>query len=207
MANIRRMFRKKKRNYRRRFMKRKRPIGSSPGAIRFFKLRRVYDLQLPAGGNNLNSYIDNNPNTAQDWSNVAGLFEMYRVAGIKLTFVPAANVNNVPVPLPVNNTRFRPVYIALDTNDQLPTVNINNIIQYENLKIRNTYSMWSVYYKMKRRLPFAGTAAMSTSGYTSCQSPIATQGIIALFEGQQSQVVTDLGKMIVTMYICARNRH
>ena len=206
MARYRkRVVRRKKRFVRRHT--RKRPVGSSPGAIRFFKLRRAYDVLLPSGGSNLNSYIDNNPNTAQDWANVAGLFEMYRVAGIKITFVPSGNVNPIPVNTPVNNSRFRPCYLVLDTNDQLPTVTVNNIVQYENLKIRNTYSMWSVYYKMKRRLPFATTAAMSTSGYTSCQSPVATQGIIALFEGQQSTNQTDLGKMIVTMYVCARNRH
>lgn len=206
MAKYRKRLYRRKRRFNRRYT-RKRPVGSSPGAIRFFKLRRAYDILLPAGGQNLNSYIDNNPNQAQDWANVAGLFEMYRVAGIKLTFVPSGNVNSIPVNVPVNNSRFRPVYLALDTNDQLPSVTVNSIVQYENLKIKNTFSMWSVYYKMKRRLPFSTTAAMSTSGYTSCQAPVATQGIIALFEGQQSQSQTDLGKMIVTMYVCARNRH
>ena len=74
-------------------------------AKRFFKLRRVVGVTHTANQPIYLSFNDN-PSLSQDWVSISALFQMYRVNGLKLTFIPAQNTRDLLAP---NTTSFQPV--------------------------------------------------------------------------------------------------
>lgn len=190
----------------RRFLKfrRARPIGSGDAGKRFFKLRRSDDVTI---GTDANSSVvrQDNPNTAQDWSNVAALFDFYRCCAIKLHFIPAANVNEFPAG--AAGPRFSPAYVFHDANSISSIIGVNNVIQYENLVVKNLWLPWKKYYKMTRNIPTSGTNAISSKGYVPTASPIPTQSVQIYIPTIGTQSSGVLGQLITTYYVVARNRN
>jgi hypothetical protein len=75
-----------------------------------------------------------------------------------------------------------PVYIWFDTNTILSTTpSVNEIIQYENLKIKSLVRRWTYYTKFRRNIPIntSLTTQVSTGarGYLATSSPVTTQTV------------------------------
>jgi len=196
----RRPVRRFRRTFRRRFRAR-RANGMGPYAKRFFKLRRVVPIISVANGNKFDTFNDN-PSLYQDWVPVSELFQMYRVNGIKLTWVPAFNVNQ----LVNSNTTFSPQYLFHDSNISVTAApSENDVMQYENLKIRPLNRMHSTYFKFSRRINATAPGTLSTDGYSSVQSPQVTQQICSLIPTVSTTAIP-LGRFVCTMYISCKVR-
>lgn len=204
------MFRFPKYPMRRRFrrrrlrIKRKRVFKRFTGAYsrRFFKLRRVVTVTHTANQPTFLQFNDN-PSLSQDWVPVAELFQMYRVNGIKLTFVPAYTVNQqATAGSPIN----APLYYVHDTNMTITAIpSENDMLQYENLKVKNILRMHSIYFKMARRINPTATTTLSTDGYSSVSNPQISQQIVALIPNISSNNLP-IGRVVVTAYVSAKVR-
>lgn len=194
----RRVFRKK-RNFRRRF---RRTARTGAYTKRFFKLRRVVTIVTTANQPFWFQFNDN-PSLSQDWVPVSELFQMYRVNGIKLTWIPTFNTNELGTQ---QNGILVPIYYLHDTNMSVTGIpSENEVLQYENLKIRNISKMHSVYYKMARRINATAPGTLSTDGYSSVQNPQVTQQIAMLIPNF-SNTGNSIGRFVITAYISAKVR-
>jgi hypothetical protein len=193
----RRVFRRK-RNFRRPF---RRTNRTGAYTKRFFKLRRVVNIVTTANQPFWFQFNDN-PSQSQDWQPAADLFQMYRCNGIKLTWIPSFNTNELP---PANQI-IVPIYYVHDTNmtiTQIPSE--NEILQYENLKYKSMARMHSVYYKMVRRINATAPGSLSIDGYSSVQSPQITQQIAMLIPNFSNAGLA-AGRFVITQYLTFKVR-
>lgn len=183
---------KKRRSTRKGYWKRKvRKSTMGQTGKRFFKLKRVYPLTTSSG---LISFTDNprNISAAQDYSNVAGLFDTYRCCAVKYKFIPA-----FPYDTSVT-TNYTPLYVTFDTDGTGPST-INAALQYENLKLKNMYRPWTVYYK----LPKISTSG-AIMGYCDIDSPSTVGEVTFLASGLNTTAT--YGQLIQTYYVVVRDR-
>lgn len=198
----RRPVRRFRRTFRRRFRGR-RTNGMGAYAKRFFKLRRVIPVVSPGNINKFDSFNDN-PSLYQDWVPVSDLFQMYRVNGIKLTWIPTFNTNALATTV----GQFTPMYMFHDTTNQISSPpSEDTVLQFENLRIRSISRMHSTYFKFSRRLNAAAPGTISPDGYNTVSAPQATQQICTLIPATTgSSTSVPLGRFVCTMYLSAKVR-
>lgn len=199
---------------RRRFIRRKprlmrlhrRIPGTRPFGARFFKLKFTDNVTWTGAA--LNLVYDNNPSNAQDWSNIVNLFDYYKVASIKIHWIPSINtrdLNNTPVTL----AHFRPMYVVHDYNNALTSTSVSNdYIQFENLRVKPMFSPWRCYYKMINTINPTGTAPQMGKSFFSTTNPLATQSTKVHIAADSNQINPGnlIGTFIVTYYVIARGR-
>lgn len=198
-------YRKRRRFRRRRLRRYRRKKRVFSERVKIFKLRRVYDAVVLAAGASLNATVTDDPSNSQDWANIVGLFDMYRVAAIKVHFVPNANTREAPSV--AGQFGFRPVYCAHDTDLINVPLSVNNIIQYENMKVKNSFTPWVYYRKMARRITTTNQTTLDGRGYLSTTTPASTQQLLFLFENFNGPANYYFGRFVITHYVCARNRN
>lgn len=196
-----RPLRRRRRRFRR--LRRTRPIGSGDSGKRFFKLRRSDDLVME-DNTSLSIVRQDNPSTAQDWTSVSGLFDYYKVCAIKIHFIPAANINTFPAA--AAGPKFTAVYVFHDVNTTSAVTGINNVIQYENMVVKNLWLPWKKYYRMVRNIPVTNAVTVSTRGYIPTVNPVPTQSVQVYIPTAGTSTSGLLGTLITTYYIVCRNR-
>ena len=131
MAFRRRVRRVRFRRRVRRPVRRRVRRGMGAMAKRFFKLRRVVTITQTANQPVYHSFNDN-PSLSQDWVSVSALFQMYRVNGLKLTFIPTSNTREFAS---ASTPQFTPIYIVHDTNNTITSIPTEDkMLQYEGLR-------------------------------------------------------------------------
>lgn len=85
----------------------------------------------------------------------------------------------------------------------VPSTTITDLIQYENLKIKNLYKPWTVYYKFPKVMA-TGSNVVLRGGYQDCGSPIGI-GVVGVYTDSVSLSQT-YGTIISTIYLVAKNR-
>ncbi|ARO38299.1 capsid [Audaxivirus yotargis] len=199
----RRRFARKIRHRVRKFRTRiRRPIGSGDSGKRFFKIRRTDPLVMVAN-TNLSVNRTDDPSTAQNWSNISGLFDYYRVCAIKIHFIPTSNV--LTFPIAAAGPRFSAIYVIHDVNSTSSVSSVSAVIQYGNLVLKNLWMPWKKYYKMKRNIPAAILDNVSTSGYLPTSTPTGTQSVQAFIPTIGTQSSGEIGTLITTYYLVCRN--
>ena len=202
-------FRKRNRYQRKRLGFRRKPrfirrnIGS-PNARRFFKLRVV--APVPVTANTIVRVpVQDDPQNSTEWNSCKALFEMYRVCAIKLTWIPAANIHAAPAAS--TGFGFQPVYIIHDVNNVLPVaITEDQVVQYDNLRVKTLHRMWKVYYKMVRNIPCVSAYTVNTKAYQSVDVPNATQQLLVFIPALGNPQAAQLGKLVITYYTVFKNR-
>ena len=197
-----RRYRKKRVGFRRR-PRVSRNIGSS-NARRFFKLRTVAPVSAPAN-TILRIPVQDDPQSSTEWASCKALFEMYRVCAIKVTWIPAANIHAAPAS--ATGFGFQPVYVIHDVNNVVP-VNIteDQVIQYDNLRVKSMSRLWKVYYKMVRNIPTVSSFTVNTRAYQSTDAPVPTQQLLLFVPALGNPQAENLGKVVITFYTVFKNR-
>ena len=153
MPRTKKLYRKKRYSTKRRLKRRMRkyqkqgyqlfklradPATTGPSALGFYNVRGC--LTNP-------TRVFNGGTTVNDWSNVSGLFDSFRVCGIKIKYIP-----RVP-----NDTSaafsFAPVYGIIDyenVDTASPVATASDCMQYERLKIFNYYRPWKWYIRVPK---------------------------------------------------------
>lgn len=186
--------RRRTRRYRRRV-----PRKYSGDGKRFFKLTTTDAVTSTAGGIILNTYTDN-PTGYSDFTNLQTLFDSYRVCAIKIRFIPTRPNDES------NLTTYAAAYIVHDPDSTTPPATTAEMVEYENVKIKNLYSQWS-YYRKFRRTTSTGVAGqvVLAGGYKDMGLPTGTQ---AVFIRTDTGLLTSTvyGRYITTLYITCKNR-
>jgi hypothetical protein len=163
-----------------------RPIkGSGYSGKRFFKLREILRLQQTPKSQTA-ALIYDNPSTANDWASFASLFDSYRCCAVKLRYTPYMNVQDLNDSIASNANVQVPLYVYHDMNTIVTTTpSYDDVIQYENLRVKRSLSTWTYYTKMRRNIPINTSLSTQVSigsrGYIPCNTPVSAQTVVIYF--------------------------
>lgn len=132
-----------------------------------------------------------------DVTYLSNLYDQFKVHAVKVRFIPSLP-NNVSA-----TTAYAPVYIAYDCDVSAtnPIGSVNLALGYKNVKVKNLYRPWSVYYKIDG--PTGGTY-QTTGGYQDFLN-IHNVGAIGIYsEGLTAN--TTYGTYIVECYLTCKAR-
>lgn len=191
-APMRRMIRKRRRV----------PAKQRTDGTRFFKLRRLQQITQTTSGSNINLDFPDNPENAIDWGSIQNLFAYYRVAAMKLKWIPSATefiaTSNNTVP------RQQPCYVIHDWNSSaLSSLTELDYIGFENMQFKNMTHQW-VYYRKMQRMNATGSQSWMSNGFYPTEQRRITQNIGVLIPGFQS--TGPIGTFVITYYVCAKQR-
>lgn len=92
---------------------------------------------------------------------------------------------------------YVPVYVYHDCNTVVSTApSLNEVIQFENLKVKQVTKMFTYYRRMIRNIPINTSLttqiAVNSRGYLPTNSPTATQTVVVFFPifGDSSTAIT-----------------
>lgn len=201
MPYYRRGYRRKfKRGYGRKsrkgWWKRKQKKYSGQTGVRMFKFKNRQAVSSDASGV-ISVYFNNNPTTYTEWAACAGLFDSYRMAALKITFIPDKIADTS------TTTNYRPLYVFGDLDaGTMPVTNVDAALQYENCKFKNTFRPWTYYFKIPKAT--AATGNIFQGGWLDAQAPPTTSGIGVFGDG--FDLSDNYGVFVVTAYFMFKNR-
>lgn len=165
--------------YRRRMYRRRRPMRKRMMRRKGAKLARItrkrdfhlfkrsvelpsIDIQGGGAGGALSFSLGDVPNVAE----FQGLFDMYKITGVKLRFRPEYNTFQAPLPdetagpNPVfqagNTTSIPQISMVVDYNDANVPLAVSTLEQYTNCMRRMGNKPWSLFLRPKPRVPVLG---------------------------------------------------
>lgn len=200
-------FKKRRRSHRsgkRRPMRKRRASARKKFGQSFFKVRYIASLTTDVAGRAIHTVSDMNPTavwdgagTVEDWTNMKGLYEMYRVAAVKLHFIPSYP-NDTSV-----NTFYAPMYIVHDVDDNTAIVNRAEALGYEKMRIKNLYRPWTFFTRCPRNRT-TGKAINMVSNFLQ-MGVTDNMGGIKIF-AENLDLSGTYGDVIITYYIMVRER-
>lgn len=208
----RRYFRKKRMFGRRSFRNvRKKLMKKYTGRNQILaKLRGVIDVSSNAFGTVMGFQIsttdpnsfDHNSNQLQDWGNFGAIYDQYRVCAIKLHWIPLLP-NNVS-----SSTEYSPFYVVADWDSgTMNTLTTAEAIEYGNLKVKNLYRPWKIYYRIPRGFNTEASATMVGSlGWMDVDATQAIGTIQGTIGSNPITGSTTYGQLICTYYIAFKNQ-
>ena len=160
------------------------------------KLKSLRDIPTTATGG-IALTVNNLPSSVDGWAESLKLFDWYKVAAIKLTFIPSATA--------IANQSYRALIVWHDPNtiDTSAGATYQRAISYANSKIVNLQRKWKVYYKMAKTIAVGNSTAaimQDRYGYTGTDVALATQSI-GLFAVTPLTAVTTVGNLLITYHV------
>lgn len=167
---------------------------------RFFKLRTTTAVTSDGVSGQIQGWFNDDVSGYEDWSNIAALFDSYRVCALKIKFIPDLPNDTSTV------TGFKPFYVLHDPDSaNIPSLTIPVAIQYENCKVFNMYRPWTYYRRMQKQTSSGVSGqAMLQNGYKDMALTTASQSIN--YTGNGFDLSTTYGTFILTAYIVCKNR-
>lgn len=168
--------------------------------IRYFKLKRVVFLAASSGTIS-SSVAIYDPQSAQEWSSIAALFDSFRVHAIKMQWLPYA-------PNEVQATQvYAPCYVLADFDaTSAPVATAAAAIEYENMKAKNLFRPWTYYVRVPK---LTGTTISNVvvheGGYVDTTNLPTNLGQLQLFSSGNTGAL-NYGSYILTYYISCRDR-
>nr|QOR29568.1 capsid [Bat associated circovirus] len=200
-TNIRKRFRRRKPRFRRHIPR----LMGKGDAVRFFKLRRSYDVNSSASGG-LQVAFNDDPSGYIDWTPISQLFDQYRVAAIKIKYIPSYMDTFSTATAGTSNT-FTPMWVFYDPDSaNFPggVTTAANALEYENCRGFNPLRHWKYYHKCRKNTVMQAAAVSVGVGWFDVASFVGSQSICMLLVNQPVSI--HMGTIIYTMYLMARNR-
>lgn len=173
---------------------------SKKGNLTVTKLRQVYNAAFDSAGS-IDFYphvLD--PTGLEDWASYQAIYDSFRVYAVKIKFIPSLP-NDTSI-----NTAFRPIYYTFDVDSTSPPNSVSDVIQYENLKVKNLYRPHSVYYRVPRYTSGGqGSAAVLAGGFFDVNTTPPQNGVIGCY-AENIDISQNYGTFVVTFYIGFKNR-
>lgn len=175
------------------------------GNLAVFKIRDTIVCNSSVGG--VIEYRTNSTNptdtfftgvTAQDFVNLSGIYDQFRIYAVSVKYIPLLPNDESSV------TGFAPLYTVIDYDDSTALTSVNQAINYENMKVKNMYRPWKVYYRIPKVTNLAGGTTIVGFGWFDMAGPLTTGAI--KFYGTGFDVSTTYGTFIATWYIGCKNR-
>lgn len=176
-------------------------IGHRSG---MFKLRGIIEISSDANGKILNAIRITQPDNIngaglalEDWSNIAAMYDQFRVTSMKVRWVPMRPFD------PSGTTKYSPLYVFTDFDSVGLSPTNAEIVAYNNMRVFDIGMPFTYYIKIPKLINTAATN-VSIPGYMDTSSPEAT-GAIYLANNINSELTTNVlyGHIIVTYWIKA----
>lgn len=200
-----RYFRKRKR-YFKGYFKRKQ-LKYSQRKITFAKLKGTVTFSSNGAGLIQQTFFDTDPalfdtaNPLQDWLTYAALYDQYRVCAIKFQWIPTLPNNESATAV------FQPFYTIYDQDSAPAATTTNALIQYSNLRVKNLYKPWKVYYKVARSFSSqVSNVVVGSLGWYDTDVPSAVGRILFSTGSEACSASVQYGRMICTYYIAFKNQ-
>lgn len=133
-----------------------------------------------------------------DWTPVTQLFDSYRIAAMKLKFIPDKPADTS------TTTNYRPVYVFGDVDTaSLPVTTPDAALQYENCAVKNLNMPWKYYFKVPKATQLATTVILQ-GGWIDVGTPRNQASINMVASGLD--LSDNYGTVVHTVYLMARNR-
>lgn len=201
---------------RRRYIRRRRipkPLGSGMQGKRYMKLKQMFPYNsIPSSALN-STFLYDNPNGASEFPSCAQIFDSYRCCALKVKFIPFSIGALLEESILTSGYHNVPIYCAFDYNSILntPPSSIDQILEYENLKINSLTRPWTYYKKCRRNIPINTSLTTQVSiqnkGYIPTNTPVATQTMWFVDPEWGSGVQSiQIGYFIVTYYCIFKDR-
>jgi len=184
-------------NYRQRkpYRARARP---SPAYRHTVKLRNFVTTNSTAGGV-LAGYFNDDPSACYDWASLTSLYDLYRVESLKVRYFPHFPNDTS------TTTGMYPMYICFDADNTTSTpATRQEVMEYENMKVKNLYLPWSVKKDVPR------VAGNSTGVHTDLEGFVDIGGARAFssfrYYADGLDISTDYGDFVIELVVTFKNR-
>lgn len=173
-----------------------------------FKLRVPYNITTAASTGAVNyafritrpDNIDASGTALTDWSNVAGLYDQFRVTGIGLKWIPCIPNDSSTS----SSAAFRPLFVFMDVDDTALSPTNSVAIAYDNCRTFDCSRVWKRYFKIPPLK--SGTSTPGKVGWFDTASPQET-GAIYLTQTLGFIPSYTIGTLILTYYIKTYGRN
>lgn len=176
--------------------------------VQYFKRTRFYNASLTstfAGG----TILQGVPFTLGDLPDVTdftALYDQYKILGIKVQWLPRGNSSDIGVQ--GNMARF---FSVIDRDDDAPPASIDQLTQYESLKVTGTQHVHKRYFKPSVRREVA--TGIGTTANEVAMSPwidvtntnVKHYGIKIAVQPPANAGISVIYDAMVTMYLAFRN--
>lgn len=133
--------------------------------------------------------------TYEDWTSLEGLYDSYKVTGIRIQYTPYS-----PNSTSVAN---RPVFISSDHDDHSAPTSIEQVMVYTDVKIRDMLNPFDVYFPVVRK-----SSDKNPSGWLNVGNAGASANQISCIkmacEGLSAS--TQYGSLNMTLYVTMKGR-
>lgn len=165
-----------------------------------FKLRTFYNIQSTAA-NAINAAfritrpdnIDGLGTALQDWTNLAAMYDHFKITGIKLQWVP-----DCPNEVIAATNAYRPLYTFIDFDNTGLVPTNSTALSYDNCRVFSMNLPWSRYFAIPQLTPAVATAG--PLGFFDCQAPQET-GAIYLCQQAGLLASTVYGTLTLVYYV------
>lgn len=154
----------------------------------------------------------NGSNAVVDWLLVQGLWDSYRVCGIKIKYVP--HTPSAQQVLPTTAQYFQPLYGIIDYNNldsSSPFSGLNEIVQYERMKVFNLNKPWKWWIRVPKYTGATtssvgvGVITQNRGFFNTATSELPAVGCWYLY-GENLNASTTYGTLVITYYLALKNR-
>lgn len=164
---------KRKSAPKRRLIRRKRLARRVPRSAKVHNFKRTVYLSGAVAGSTLLDVFGRSGFSLANVTNYTeftALFDMYRINGVKVRFMPRANSSEAGT-----NQGLVKFFTVVDYDDVSVPTSISQLLQYENVKITNTARDHTRYFKPKIAAQVfqnaVGTGYAPRSGWIDCDNP------------------------------------
>lgn len=144
--------------------------------------------------------IQNDPSGLQDWTNVAAMYDMYKVTSIKVQYIPSYpnDVQSV--------AQYQPAFVFADVDNVAMPGSMTNLVavQYANCKVVNMARPWKFFVRLPNKTQVAATNVLTQGGFQDCATT-SPSAVVCVYGTGFANSLT-YGQLIVTEYISAKFR-
>lgn len=155
------------------------------------------DLASNAGGAVVLTFNCQNVSGAQDWSNLAALFDQYRVIEMKVKYFPYQQAANS-----VSSRDIAPLYCVRDYNDATGLTSVAQALQYNKVRTINLFSRWTAIMRMSTK---ASAQSNGADGWFPTSNPPTHQAM--KFYGTGFDLSQTYGNYVIEAIIQFKNRN
>lgn len=160
-------------------------------------LRAHYALMSTAGGI-IQDTVTDSPSGYPEFASFVELYDFYRVYAVSIKFIPDKPND------PSVTTVYKPLYCVMDADNTANPADIDDMVEYRNLKVFNMYKPWTAYFKFPKYTGDNNPQAVIAGGWANTNNPSAHGGVH--FYGTDYDVSDNYGHFIVTLYIRFKTR-
>lgn len=173
--------------------------------VHYFKRSYYVANGLTAFGANSFNAIAVGLNSVPNHAEFTALYDQYKITGVKIKFLPRGNSSDVST-----QNNISSLFTAIDLDDSQVPTSVDQLLQYQNMKMVRTTQSLVRYWKPKFNVGTLSTLAGGLSGKMNTTGWIDVTDDSVLHYGCKTALTALAGQnviydLIVTLYLAFKN--